>query len=168
MTEDGFLATTTDRQQYDRDHALDSRFSASVNFLGGIPAHRPDLGACWQWLKPRGKGYGYLNTYGSSVCAHRFSYERHCGPIPAGLHIDHLCRNRACVNPAHLEPVTIRENLLRGHGTQAFINSSKTHCIRGHEFTLENTGMDGGSRTCRVCDKEKKRRQRLKKRAHAV
>ena len=73
------------------------------------------------------------------------------GEIPDGLSIDHLCRNRRCCNPAHLEAVTNRENLLRGPTTQASRNAVKTHCINGHEFTEANTYYRKDGRTCRTC-----------------
>jgi hypothetical protein len=81
---------------------------------------------------------------------HRLTYELFTGlPIPEGLQIDHLCRNRACVKPTHLEPVTMQENLNRGESRNVY----RTHCRNGHEFTEENTYIHptGGSRTCRTC-----------------
>lgn len=74
---------------------------------------------CWQWIgaicgAPRGPGYGHLNIGGRPVMAHRYAYEQSIGPIPDGLVLDHRCRNQHCVNPAHLEPVTQRENVHRG------------------------------------------------------
>ena len=92
-------------------------------------------GGCWLWTASQnGYGYGKFKAPHAFVASHRYAYELLVGPIPDGLQIDHLCRNRACVNPAHLEPVTQRVNLMRGN-TLASINARKTHCIRGHEFT---------------------------------
>ncbi|WP_414654556.1 HNH endonuclease signature motif containing protein [Intrasporangium sp.] len=76
------------------------------------------------------------------------------GPIPEGLVLDHLCRNRACCNPAHLEPVTIRENILRGEP------ANRTHCPHGHAYTPENTRIDNNMRSCRTCIRERARRRR--------
>jgi len=85
------------------------------------------------------------------MAAHRFAYEALVGPIPEGLKLDHLCRNRACVNPDHTEPVTDRVNTLRGFGPTA-MNARATHCSEGHEFTDENTYLNqSGSRVCLTC-----------------
>lgn len=107
---------------------------------------------CWEWTGARNAyGYGVFKLDGRVVMAHRFSYEAEVGLIPDGLQLDHLCRVRHCVNPAHLEPVTSRENLLRG-STITAANAAKTHCKRGHEFTPENTYVDKkGRRDCRAC-----------------
>jgi hypothetical protein len=88
--------------------------------------------------------------------AHRAVYEMEVGPIADGLEIDHLCRNRGCVNPAHLEPVTHKENVLRG-ATVPGLNAVKTHCLRGHEFDEENTRhiARNGRRVCRACMRER-------------
>ena len=103
---------------------------------------------CWHWTGGRtSHGYGTLWFDGRSQRAHRVVYEALVGPIPDGLVIDHLCRNRLCVNPDHLEPVTLLENIRRGQG-----NGSKTHCPSGHEYTPENTRRNAlGWRYCRTC-----------------
>lgn len=109
---------------------------------------------CCVWARNRyPNGYGAI-TVGSrtdgtrrNVRVHRLVYELLVGPIPEGLHLDHLCRNRACCNPDHLEPVTCQENLLRG---QAAIRAS--HCKKGHEYTPANTiTSTNGRRRCRAC-----------------
>ena len=93
--------------------------------------------ACWSWLGARSQtGYGRFWVDGKTVKAHRWAYEHLVGPIPDGLTIDHLCRVRSCVNPAHLEPVSNRVNVLRGDAPAAR-NARKTHCVRGHEFTRQ-------------------------------
>lgn len=115
--------------------------------------NRKDDDSCWEWTGWRSRnGYGRLRlTKHTEVAAHRFSYELLVGPIPEGLQIDHLCRNRSCVNPAHLEPVTCQENLLRGL-TIAARNAAKTHCPRGHSYSGENLyRKPNGGRECRAC-----------------
>lgn len=113
-----------------------------------------DENGCWTWLGGlRGKGYGgFQVSYGTSVAAHRFIYEQLEGPIPTGLQLDHLCRNRTCVNPDHLEPVTLQENISRGlTGKVNHRNSVKTHCPNGHEYTEESTYHPPGHPTWRCC-----------------
>lgn len=107
-----------------------------------------DHGGCWLWAANKNnKGYGRFGR----VYAHRWSYEHHVGPIPPGTEIDHLCRVPACVNPKHLEAVPHAENSRRGISPPA-INAAKTHCVRGHEFTAENTYVPArGGRQCREC-----------------
>jgi hypothetical protein len=113
---------------------------------------------CLLWTAYRTpKGYSRVSIGGSLGYGHRLAYEAAVGPIPAGLLIDHLCRVRHCVNPWHLEPVTNRENILRGETVPA-ANAAKDRCAQGHEFTPENTrvriwrGRRG--RDCLTCMRE--------------
>lgn len=106
---------------------------------------------CWFWR--RGKtaaGYGEANLDGRIILIHRAIFEHFRGPIPSGLELDHLCRNRACCNPTHLEAVPHRVNLLRGESPMAR-QARQTHCIAGHEFSPSNTLIVQGQRRCREC-----------------
>jgi hypothetical protein len=107
---------------------------------------------CWGWdAGHTPAGYAKFWRDGRTQLAHRLIYEHERGPIPDGLVIDHLCRNRGCVNPDHLEVVTTRTNLLRGD-TLAAANVAKTHCRNGHEYDDANTyRAPDGQRMCRVC-----------------
>jgi len=114
-------------------------------------------GDCWIWTAgviQQGYG-GFHPSKGVMVLAHRWAYEQLVAVIPEGLVIDHLCRVRRCVNPAHLEPVTNGENLRRGAG-YALRNGMRTTCVNGHEYTEENTYRDpkGGIR-CRQCGRDR-------------
>ena len=135
---------------------LFERFSRKINTDGPVPAHRPGLGKCWIFTDGADKdGYGvfWVNELHRAARAPRVAYELYVGPIPGGLTIDHLCRNRICVRPDHLEPVPIRINTLRGNGLSAK-NAVATHCKNGHEFTPETTyirSRDGYSRQCKTC-----------------
>jgi hypothetical protein len=112
--------------------------------------------SCWLWTGGKtGLGYGQLGVNGRAFLAHRWIYEVCNGPIPAGLELDHLCRNPGCVNPDHLEPVTHRINLLRGV-TLAAQGAQVTHCPQGHEYAGENlliktTKKGKHHRACRQC-----------------
>ncbi len=117
--------------------------------------------SCWLWtasINPEGYGKFWVAGKGR-LRAHRVAYELVVGPIPEGLQIDHLCRVRHCVNPSHLEPVTHRENLLRGIGIPA-VNAKKTHCLRGHPFSGDNLYIEPkGGRRCRECRRAVDRRR---------
>ena len=121
---------------------------------------------CWVWNGTINRGgYGVLTVggrCGAKKYAHRVAYELFVGPIPKGKELDHLCRNRWCVNPSHLEPVTRRVNIIRGIGPQILgaLNGTKTHCCRGHPFDAENTRYrPSGGRTCRECERGRRRAQ---------
>ncbi|MCT9090599.1 HNH endonuclease [Streptomyces sp. ASQP_92] len=107
---------------------------------------------CWEWIGTRDRyGYGQMWVDGRYRSTHRLAYERLRGPIPDGLEIDHLCRNRACANPDHLEPVTHRTNILRGVSFAA-CKARQTHCIHGHAFTSATVyRAPNGTRKCRPC-----------------
>lgn len=109
--------------------------------------------SCWNWVGYINKrwGYGYFKLDGKHWRVHRLAYEIVVGDIPTGKQLDHLCKNRLCVNPSHLEPVTNKENVLRGDGLTA-INARKTECHRGHQLLGENLYITpSGYRNCREC-----------------
>lgn len=146
---------------------------------------RGDQDECWPWLAGINQyGYGQFSWNGSKVGAHRVSYMIHCGPIPDGMSINHIChdrdiscaggvgcRHRRCVNPTHLEVATAKEQAVR-----AAITSQADACRHGHEYTESNTAWqtDGAgrrSKVCRTCrrarDRERYRRNPAKRRAQA-
>ena len=148
--------------------------------LRGVPAEKRfwydvrSIGAgsddCWEWAGYRHpRGYGRFVANGKGFQAHRYAYEQVVGPIPDGMQIDHLCRNRACVNPVHLEPVSNRTNSLRGEGPTAE-NARKTECIRGHALTPDNVYVipSTGSRACRRCGIERTIAWRKKRQAQVT
>jgi len=130
----------------------DDRFSAKLLFRDN---------GCWDWTSTKIRGYAYLWVDGKIVRAARWCYERFIGPIPLGLTIDHLCKNSQCVNPFHLEPVTLLENRLRAHPWSP-------NCKRGHPLSGDNlkmsVGRHGLQRGCRICDNEAGRLRRQRSR----
>lgn len=131
----------------------------SERFWKNVDKNGP--GGCWLWTASLyGEGYGQFMVDRRAILTHRFAYLELAGPIPAGLVLDHLCRVRRCCNPAHLEPVTNRVNVLRGETVPAD-NAQKTHCPQGHPYDEVNTYVTRcGRRKCRTCRSEQKRRNR--------
>lgn len=127
------------------------RFCAKVNITPG---------RCWEWTDHLNNGYGRLKIGTGYVPAHVFAYETFIGPIPAGLEPDHLCRNRACANPLHLELVSHSENVKRGNAGlhTALKERAKTHCPQGHPYNTANTYLaPNGWRKCRICRRSQQR-----------
>ena len=112
---------------------------------------------CWLWTGELRKGYGCVKVNGRRWSVHRLLFEALIGPIPQGLELDHLCRNRTCCNPAHLEPVTHAENIRRGdqarEGDRRRIARIRSYCKNGHEVSPENTYLrpPNGHYRCRRC-----------------
>jgi hypothetical protein len=139
--------------------SAEDRFWSNVAM---IPEH-----GCWEWLGAPSSGsppsYGRVRHGATRVAAHRFAYEMLVGPIPTGLTLDHLCRNRMCVNPSHLEPVTIAVNVIRGAKFRIDV-APTTHCKLGHPLSGDNLYKPGKGRTrgdCRKC--RRIRYERLKR-----
>jgi hypothetical protein len=119
---------------------------------------------CWLWIGALDRdGYGRFCALNSRIGVHRLAYTRHIGPIPAGLHIDHLCRNRACCNPAHLEAVTPGENAARANRLRL-----RSHCPQGHPYDATSPRRRDGGRRCLACKREWERQRRLRLHAREV
>lgn len=133
---------------------LEARFWPKV----AIPANPLD---CWEWTAAKDKvsGYGRMQLGGTSGYAHRVSYELSMGQIGDGLQIDHLCRNKSCVNPLHLQAVPAALNVQRAPRNQV------THCPQGHPYSGDNLRMAGGRRLCRTCQMDRARVSNAKRAA---
>ena len=128
------------------------RFWSRVDFSGD----------CWNWIgyKLRPNGYGRVSVNGTRILVHRLAYQRTGKAIPRGLQIDHLCRNKACVNPGHMEPVSNKENHRRAVPFHPM--TLRTHCPNGHEYSAENTRMYLGRRHCRECGRVASRKWKVR------
>lgn len=132
-----------------------------IRFWGKVDKDGPN--GCWLWTGAKfSNGYGCITLdrdeegWHHTTTPHRFAYELVVGPVPEGLVLDHLCRNKGCCNPAHVEPVTQKVNVHRAGG------APKTHCKRGHEWTPENTRITrNGTRNCRACAAFRERQKRV-------
>lgn len=132
--------------------SLPDRFMAKVN-------QRP--GGCWLWTGyTQNPGYGRVTVDGVTQYAHRYAYTMAVGPIPEGMELDHLCEVKACVNPAHLEPVTHQENIARAGGNRW---GERSECKNGHPFTDARDAK--GARVCRPCANERNRRYKASRKA---
>ena len=142
------------------------RFAARF-FVDRWSAETAGLGAdspCWTWTHRRDRyGYAVMSIAGQWVKMHRWAFVRIRGAIPPGTVLDHRCRNRACVNPYHLDAVSNRENTLRGAGPTAQ-NAKKKRCDKGHALTGTNLRIEDGRRRCRACSAAKSRAHRARKR----
>jgi len=119
---------------------------------------------CWIWQRAKSwDGYGFMKIHSKMRRVHRVAYELLVGLIPEELTLDHLCRRTLCCNPAHLEPVTTRENIMRGTAPSAR-HAAKSHCDLGHPLNNENTYLWRGWRQCRICKRaaDRRRTARLK------
>ena len=160
-----------------RPHTQSARFHKGATaydklLIGGLVNLET---GCIEWT--RGKfpvtGYGQVAHEGKQHLVHRLAYETFVGEIPKGMHTDHLCRNVACFNTAHLEVVTSRENILRGIGPSA-VNAAKTHCKHGHPLSGENLVLISTParprvrRECRRCRSDATARCYAKKNGRAV
>jgi hypothetical protein len=162
----------TDRPEINHVAAwLEGERAYAEGFWSRVQIGAPD--ECWLWPTPEYNGYGRVSLNGKKTGVHRVAYQLAVGSIPPGSDIEHTCHtndntcfkrwdcpHRACVNPAHLEPVTRQENLRRAHRLGTPVGQSgKTHCPSGHPYNKRNTQFrKNGHRVCATCNRERARR----------
>lgn len=160
-------ADTLSAEAAKRDAMFASAPGQSDPYVAGVLQRLKDYSTlsengCWTWTRGTNDyGYGQLSVRAKTKIAHRVSYEFLVQEIPTGLFVDHLCRNRACINPNHMELVTNRENVLRGVGPTAR-NAKVTHCKNGHALTPDNVMQSSRNyRPCKTCSEERKYQRRI-------
>lgn len=127
-----------------------------------------DVGFCWEWnRKLNNRGYGVTNVNKKRWYVHRLMWTLMVGPIPDGMEIDHMCRNRACCNPEHLDLVTGQVNTLRGV-SPASSHAKRDECSYGHEYTAETMHVVRGARRCRICERRRDKERYERKKARAA
>ncbi len=151
------------------DSRLPARFWEKVK-LGSAPAHRPDLGPCWEWVAGHyNEGYGSFWFNGRMSIAPRVVWEIGHGSIPAGLYILHRCDNPPCVRPSHLYAGTPKENAGDMVEAGTHQGARKTRCLHGHPFDEGNTYYTpDGRRNCRACHRDRQQRRRQNERLSGV
>lgn len=140
-----------------KEHGILEKYGAEA-IKGWLAAYYVVDGECWRWTGSTvERGYGRYTKDKITVRAHRMSYLVHKGPLKPGLVIDHVCRNKPCINPAHLRQVTARQNSLENNPGGAALNAVKTHCKHGHPLSGENLYVQksNGFRYCRICSRRR-------------
>lgn len=163
-----------------RPRSTKPRLTHAERFLSRIPISDPD--DCWHWQGTiMISGYGAFCANGKKLLAHRLNYERAHGPIPDGLLVGHVCHDRdltcpggpscfhrRCVNPSHLEAMTMQQNI-RGGRARAAVNARRTQCVHGHAFDEVNTQFrPDGRRACRACHRARGRERYAKRKKEAL
>jgi HNH endonuclease len=160
-------ATMTPQERSERNRQTAAKVISDAQALARLLRSCRFEGDCWIWTGSACTGgYGHLRLGGwrhyrprQTILVHRLSYELHKGSIPDGLTIDHLCRQRRCFNPNHLDAVTMRENTMRSDAVTA-VHARKTHCPAGHPYVLIS-----GRRSCRICRRASTARYNARHRA---
>lgn len=136
--------------------------TAPVLEFDEVPCHRPGLnGPCRVFRGTKSRGYGRVWFNGAMGLTHRYTWEKVNGPVPDGLVLDHVCRNKACCNPDHLRTVTQSVNAVENvEGSAWQLNAAKTHCPHGHEYVESNVYTHKGRRSCKTCVKASAARRR--------